>query len=603
MKPVAKDLDALIVGAGFGGIYQLYRLRQMGLAVKVIDMASDVGGTWYWNRYPGAMSDTESFVYRYSWDKEDLRTYPWTHHYVRQADVLAYLQHVAQRHDLRKDMEFNTELLAADWDDASGLWHVSLSTGKTYAVRYLITALGLLSKANYPDIPGIDTFQGQMCHTAAWPEGLDVTEKRVGVIGSGSTGVQVVTALAPKVKSLASFQRHPQYTVPSQDRPVEPKYREWVNEHYDEIMDQVKASDVGFGFVESTRPFHSIMSAKERDTIFEDLWRQGNGFKFMFGGFSDIATNKEANEAACTFIRNKISQIVRDPEKARKLQPHDYYARRPLCDGGYYEQFNRPNVDIVHLGETPITRVTAKGIETTAGLHELDIIVFATGFDAIEGNYNRIRIRGRNGLSLKDYWDPTGPTSYLGVAVPNFPNLLMITGPQGPFTNLPPAIEAHVDLISRLIEHAEAAAAGARTQHETSQTGVRLSTSAAPVIEAVAEAEKEWGRECDLEAEGSLFKETASWIFGQNVPGKKYAMRFYFGGLKAFYGHVQRVIDDGYAGFRPMKPVAEGGDGDENQVGDAGKIGQETETGKGIAAPLIRSIEVPALNTPEVQGA
>ncbi|KAL2429797.1 Cyclohexanone 1,2-monooxygenase [Exophiala dermatitidis] len=536
MKSSTKDFDALIVGAGFGGIYQLYRLRQMGLAVKVIDMASDVGGTWYWNRYPGAMSDTESFVYRYSWDKEDLQTYPWTHHYVKGPDVLQYLQHVVERHDLRKDMEFNTELLSADWDDSTALWRVRLSSGKVYAVRYLITALGLLSKANYPDIPGLHSFQGETCHTAAWPEGLDLSNKRVGVIGCGSTGVQVITAIAPQVKSLTCFQRHPQYTVPSQDRPVEPGYREWVNEHYDEIFEQVKNSAVGFGFVESTRPFHSVASAEEREAIFEDLWRQGNGFRFMFGGFSDISTNREANEAACTFIRNKISQIVRDPEKARKLQPHDYYARRPLCDGGYYEQFNRPNVDVVHLQETPITRITAQGIETTAGLHELDVIVFATGFDAIEGNYNRIRIRGRHRVSLKDYWDPTGPTSYLGVAVPGFPNLLMITGPQGPFTNLPPAIEAHVDLIAKLISHAEASSSSIQT----------------PLIEALPEAQREWSRECDRVAEGSLFKETASWIFGQNVPGKKYAMRFYFGGLKAFYGHVQRVIDAGYIGFRPM---------------------------------------------------
>jgi cyclohexanone monooxygenase len=488
------------------------------------------------------MSDTESFIYRYSWDLEDLRTYPWSNYYLKQPEVLAYLEHVVERHDLRRDMQFNTEFLSADFDDSTNKWRVELSSGETLHVRYLVTALGLLSKANYPDIPELDTFQGVKCHTAAWPKGLDVTGKRVGVIGCGSTGVQVITDIAPKVSSLVSFQRHPQYTVPSGNRPVEPGYRERINERYEEIFQQVKDSIVGFGFVESTRPFDSVKSAEEREAIFERLWKQGNGFKFMFDGFCDIATNKEANEAACTFIRKKIAQIVHDPEKARKLQPHDAYARRPLCDGGYFEQFNLPHVDVVQLQETPIMRITPKGIETTAGFHELDIIVFATGFDAIEGNYNRVRIRGRNHLTLKDYWDPNGPTAYMGVAVPNFPNLLMITGPQGPFTNLPPAIEAHVELISCLI---------ARAEEARKQSGGRTDL----MIEALPEAEQQWLEECERMAEGSLFKSTASWIFGQNIPGKKYALRFYFGGLRRFYEAIQKVIDNDYAGFKPLPVV------------------------------------------------
>ncbi|EXJ63494.1 cyclohexanone monooxygenase [Cladophialophora psammophila CBS 110553] len=541
MARVETDFDALIVGAGYGGIYQLYRLREMGLSAKVIDMASDVGGTWYWNRYPGAMSDTESFVYRFSWDKEDLQTYPWTHHYVKQPDVLAYLEHVVERHNLRKDMQFNTELLSAIWNDDAKYWQVELSTGESLKVRYLVTALGLLSKANYPDIPGIDTFQGLKVHTAKWPQGLDLSGKRVGIIGCGSTGVQVITDIAPRVKFLTCFQRHPQYSVPSGDRPVDPAYRQWVNENYDAIFDQVRNSAVGFGFVESTIPYKSVASAEEREAIFQSLWDAGNGFRFMFGGFNDITTDREANEAACAFIRKKIREIVKDPEKARKLQPHDYYARRPLCDGGYFEQFNRDNVDVVHLQETPITRITEKGVQTCDKLYELDVLIFATGFDAIEGNYNRIRIRGRGGLTLKDYWDPTGPTSYLGVSVPHFPNLLMITGPQGPFTNLPPALEAHVDLISRLIGRAESLCKASLD-----------SAATPPVVEVTPEAEKEWCLECERIAEGSLFKETASWIFGQNVPGKKYALRFFFGGLKAFYDNVQRVIDNDYAGFKGL---------------------------------------------------
>lgn len=533
---MTRPVDAMIVGAGFGGIYQLYRLREMGLSAKVIDMAGDVGGTWYWNRYPGAMSDTESFVYRYSWDKEDLQTYPWSHHYVKQPDVLAYLMHVVDKYDLRKNMQFNTELLSADWNEEAKVWHIEVSTGETYVARYLVTALGLLSKANYPDVPGLNSFKGEMCHTAAWRPEIQVMDKRVGVIGCGSTGIQVITDIANRVKSLICFQRHPQYSVPSGDKPVNPEYRKWVNENYDNILGQVRNSICGFGFVESAVPFHQS-SSEQREQIFEELWNQGNGFRFMFGGFCDIATNKEANEAACQFIRRKISQIVRDPEKARKLTPHDWYARRPLCDGGYYKQFNREHVDIVDLRETPITVITPEGIQTSDGVvHKLDLIIFATGFDAVEGNYNRIRIKGRGGRTLREHWDPQGPTSYLGVSVAGFPNLFMITGPQGPFTNLPPAIEAHVELISRCIERAE------KNRTDDIQG----------VIEALPEAEKEWGQECDRVADGSLFKETASWIFGSNVAGKKYALRFYFGGLANYYQYVQNMMDDGFRGFKPL---------------------------------------------------
>src|ERR1700761_1603526 len=258
MKQTKLHLDALVVGAGFGGIYQLYALRKLRLNVKVIDGAGDVGGTCYWNRYPGAMSDTESFVYRYSWDKEDLMTYPWSHHYVKQPEVLKYLEHVVERHDLRKHMQFNTELLSADWDADANLWRIETSTGQTFMVRYLITALGLLSKANYPDIQGLDTFKGEVTHTAAWRSNLSVEGKNVGVIGCGSTGVQVITEVAKKVKSLICFQRTPQYSVPSGERPVSPEYRQYVNSNYDDINAQVRNSICGFGFVESTLPFDSV---------------------------------------------------------------------------------------------------------------------------------------------------------------------------------------------------------------------------------------------------------------------------------------------------------------------------------------------------------
>lgn len=431
-EPPGSYYDALVVGAGFSGIYQLKLLRDQGLRVLVIDAAGGVGGTWYWNQYPGAMSDTESYIYRYSWDKEDLQTYEWKEHYVKQPEVLAYLNHITDRYDLRPDMRFNTTLVSASWNFERGLWDVETSAGPLQ-FRFLITGLGLLSKQNFPNIAGIDQFAGEKYHTGAWPDNHDFREKRVGVIGSGSTGVQVITALAKEVKHLVSFQRSPQYSVPSGDGPVSKNYRDSVNKRYDEIWDQVRNSAVAFGFEESTRPTMSV-SAEERQQIFQELWDQGNGFRFMFGGFGDITTSEEANLEACNFIKSKIAKTVKDPEKRRKLLPTEFYARRPLCDAGYYQRFNQDNVDIVSLKETPITEIVPEGIKTADGrVHELDVIVFATGFDAVDGNYLRLNIRGRDGVTLKDHWSE-GPTSYLGICVSGFPNMFMITGPNGPLS-------------------------------------------------------------------------------------------------------------------------------------------------------------------------
>jgi cyclohexanone monooxygenase len=477
------------------------------------------------------MSDTESFLYRYSWDKEDLQQYPWSHHYVKQPEVLKYLEHMVERRGLRPYMQFNTELMSAKWDP-EGHWIVETSTGETSIARYLVTALGLLSKIIYPDIPGLDTFEGRLIHTAAWPKGLDLKGKRVGIIGSGLTGVQVITEISKDVKELVCLQRTPQYTVPSGDRPVAPEYRKWVNENYDNIMAQVRESTVGFGFEESTRPTASV-SEHERDEIFESLWQLGNGFRFLMGGFGDISTNREANEAACNFIKKKIKHIVKDPEKARRLMPTELYARRPLCDGGYYEQFNREHVQIVNLRENPIKSMTKNVVQMHNGeAFDLDILILATGFDAVDGNYNRLCIQGTNGQLLKHHWT-AGPTAYLGCTAAGFPNMYMITGPQGPFCNIPPAIERHVELISTAIAHSE----------EARRKGGK------GVVEATEEAEKKWNEECDKAVEGSLFRESGSWIFGRNIEGKSIATRFYFGGLKKFRDKAKECVEGGWKGF------------------------------------------------------
>ncbi|KAK2807955.1 hypothetical protein FQN50_005197 [Emmonsiellopsis sp. PD_5] len=584
--------SVLIVGAGFGGIYQLHTLLhppkpplthsppnqqqqqhyQPPLSAIVIDTAPAPGGTWHHNRYPGALSDTESYIYRYSWDSEDLRTYPWHRHYLRGPEVLAYLEHVVRRHGLGGYMQLGTRLVRAVWDGngegGEGVWRATVARRRDPATavddgqveageveeiieaRYIITALGLLSKKHYPSIPGIigpnRTFKGQIAHTASWPDGIDLTNKRVGIIGNGSTGVQVITAIAPIVGHLTCFQRRAQYSVPSGDGPVSASYRAQVNENYDEIMAQLQTSNVAFGFEESTTPYASVTSAAEREAIFESLWQKGNGFRFMFGGFCDIATNREANEGACAFIRKKIGEIVRDPVTARKLMPTDMYARRPLCDGGYYKQFNRSNVSLVDISAergTPITHFTETGAVTSDGvLHEVDVLILATGFDAVEGSYSEIDIRGVGGRTLAEHWAEDGPTSYLGLMVAGFPNFFLITGPQGPFCNVPPIIETQVRFVRFLIGMAEASR---RALKKGNGGGGSL-------IEATAESEKEWVRMCNELSQGSLFRETSSWIFGHNIEGKKVAARFYFGGLGGYNKILKEVVERGLRGFKPL---------------------------------------------------
>lgn len=514
---------------------------------------------------PANLGSTQSFLYRYSWDYEDLKTYPWDNHYLQGYEVLAYLKHVVKKYDLRKHFQFKTELLSAQWSDDESRWVVTLSTNEVFKVKYLITGLGLLSKTNFPNIQNLDKFEGELYHTARWPNNVNMKGKRVGVIGNGSTGVQLITAIAKadEVKKLLSFQRNPQYTVPAGNGPVSPQYRKEVNDKYEKIWDQAKNSLFGFGFEEATRLTFSV-TPQEREDIFEDAWQKGNGFRFMFGTFGDITLNEEANKEASDFIKKKIRQTVKDPEKARKLCPTEFYARRPMCDSGYYEQFNRDNVDIVDIKTNPITEFVPNGIKTADGkIYELDIVICATGFDAVDGNYTRITIQGRNGKTLKDHWSKTGPTSYLGTSVPNFPNLFMITGPNGPFSNLPPAIEYHVEIISALVTMAEKNStrliraadiiSGSNSANGTNSTSgyVNGHTPRTGIIEAEPEAEERWTDLCDQLSSQSLFRRVdSSWIFGANVPGKKTGTMFWLGGLGPYREKVQEILDDDLRGFK-----------------------------------------------------
>ncbi|WP_281688842.1 flavin-containing monooxygenase [Pseudonocardia thermophila] len=529
MTTTTPDVDAVVVGAGFGGIYMLHKLRnELGMTVQGFEKGGGVGGTWYFNRYPGAKSDTESYIYRYSFDKQLLQEYDWHTRYLDQPDILAYLEHVVERYDLARSIKLNTEVKSAHWNDDTALWTIRTADGQQLTCRWLVNALGLLAKSNIPDIPGLKSFAGALVHTNAWPKDLDITGKRVGVIGTGSTGTQFICAAAKMVEHLTVFQRTPQYSVPSGNGPVDPAEVAETKKNFDKIWDQVKNSVVAFGFEESTVEAMSV-SEEERRRVFQENWDKGNGFRFMFGTFCDIATNPEANAAAAQFIRDKIKEIVKDPETARKLTPTDLYAKRPLCNEDYYETFNRPNVSLVSLRETPIEEIVPEGVRTSDGvLHELDVLVLATGFDAVDGNYRAMDLRGRGGKHINEHWTE-GPTSYLGITKAGFPNMFMILGPNGPFTNLPPSIESQVEWIADLIAKAD-------------REGLRS-------VEPTFEAERRWTDTCKEIADATLFPKAESWIFGANIPGKKHAVMFYMGGISSYRQQLADEAASGYRGF------------------------------------------------------
>ena len=523
--------DAIVVGAGMGGIYQAYRLRQIGLTFRVFDRAGGPGGTWWWNRYPGAMSDSHSPIYRYSFDKEDLQTYRWSENYLDHNDILAYLNHVVDRHDLRQYMQFHIDIRSMKWNEEEYAWTVQTSSG-TFTCRYLITALGLLSEPNWPSIAGLGDFKGELYHTARWPETYNLAGKKVGVIGNGPTGVQLITTIAPQVGSLLCFQRHPQYTVPAGRKAVSKQERDLINQDYDKIWAEVRKSFSGNAVFEANRKTTDV-SDKERERIYQDLWDQGNGARFLVGSFRDIIVDEAANKTASDFIKAKLAQIVKDPEKRQKLTPKELYARRPVCDTGYWEQFNRENVDIVDIKENPIAKITEKGVQLADGtVHELDVLICATGFDAMDGAYRKLCIQGRAGLTLNEHWK-NGPSTNMGVAVAGFPNMFMILGPKSPLANVPPMIEAQVEFITSAIVRAQERCKASKTAMESTKQG-----------------EEEWGALCDAIGDQMLFKKTESYFYGANVEGKVRSTLIFFGGLGMFSQKLQECIDLGYPSFK-----------------------------------------------------
>ena len=524
------ELDAAVIGSGVGGLYALQRLRdQIGLNAQGFDDAGGVGGTWYWNRYPGCRVDTEASVYCYSFDEALFTEWQWSERYPAQPEVLAYLNAVADRHDLKRSIHFGTRIVSATWDEAGAAWQLITARHERLTARYLIEGVGLLSSTNMPDFPGAARFRGHLHHAARWPErGVDLAGKRVGVIGTGSTGIQIVTALAPTVGHLYVLQRTPQYVVPLGCGPFPAGQRAAMNADPAGFVARALNTASVFGLDESTTPAMSV-SARARQRVYENAWRKGGGFGFMLETFGDLIVSKEANDTATDFIRAKIRQIVRDPALAEKLCPYDLYAKRPLAVDGYYESFNRDNVTLVDVRQAPIVEITYTGIRTRDEHIELDVIILATGFDAVTGNYLKIDTVGRQGRRLQDKW-AEGPHAYLGMTIADFPNLFMIFGPFGPFTSQPLVHEYQINWMTALIAHAR-------------RHGYRK-------IDTDRAVENAWVQRCRDGAAQTLFPQVDSWINGGNVPGKPKASMFFMEGMAAYMRVLEGISASTYSPFR-----------------------------------------------------
>jgi cation diffusion facilitator CzcD-associated flavoprotein CzcO len=534
------DVDAVVIGAGFSGLYMLHRLREQGLDVQVYEKADGVGGTWYWNRYPGARCDSESHIYCYSFDEQLHEEWEWSERYPEQPEILAYLQWVADRLDLRRSISFETEVTGATWDDDAGTWTVETDDGEQVSTRFFITAVGCLSKPFRPDFEGVDEFEGELYHTARWPRDRGVTfeGKHVGVIGTGSTGIQFISEVGGQARHLTVFQRTPNYAVPAQNRPLEDDEYAEIRENYDDIWERARDSRLGMPF----EPEHNTerdLTDEEVQAVLEDRWEQG-GFRFLHAFEpGHILSDAEFNEVVAEFIREKIRERVDDPETAETLVPtdHPYGAKRPPMDyNDYYGTYNRDDVSLVDVDENPIERLTADGIQTTADHYDLDMIVFATGFDAMTGEILVLDIEGRDGLTLEEKWE-AGPRTYLGLGVHGFPNLFTITGPQSPsvLTNMPMAIEQHVEWIADCIDYMD--------DHGYDR------------IEATQESEDQWIQNTNFLADNMLFSEAASWYRGANVPGKTQVFTPFPGGLDMYRDICERVADDDYDGFELGRPT------------------------------------------------
>jgi len=528
-------VDAVVIGAGFSGLAMLHHLREIGLDTTVVEATDGVGGTWWVNRYPGVRTDSEFHYYSFSFSKEVREEWTWTERYPGGQEVLAYLNFVADRLDLRKDIQLNARVTAAVWDDHANEWTVHLVDGRTLTCTYLVSGMGVLSKPVYPDIPGIDSFAGERYHTADWPrEGVDLSGKRVGLIGLGASGIQIVPVVAQQAGEFFVFQRTPNYVVETRNDRVSQEWMRFVRDHYDEIFEQAAGHPFGVA-MEPARHSALEVSAEERRAIFESKWEEG-GFHFANECFTDLASDHRASELASEFIRSKIREIVHDPDTAELLCPKDYSfnGKRVPTGHDYYATFNRDNVHLVDVKSTPISEVTPRGVRVGDTEYELDVLVFATGFDAMTGTLTTIDIVGRDGVVLRDKWATEGLRSNLGISVHGFPNFFMSLGPQTPYSNLPVPIQLGAQWLQRLLVWAR--------------------ENDVPRIEATRESEEWWARECERAGEATVMasegEKAGAWFLGKNVPGKPKAFQVYMGGGQVYQEFCRAAEQDGYRTFR-----------------------------------------------------
>lgn len=535
MKQVSQGMpqfDAIIVGAGISGMYQLYRLRELGMRVRVFEAGTDIGGTWYWNRYPGARFDSESWSYGYSFSKELLEEWEWTEHFSPQPDTLRYLNFVADKFDLRRDMQFESRVAAAHFDDAETLWTVTLESGEQAAAPILITGLGPLSAYTLPNIPGRETYAGHAFHTSRWPrEPVDLKGKRVGVIGTGATAIQAITEIAKDAATLHVFQRTPNWAAPLHNRKITAEEQTDIKASYDEIF--ARCRETATCFIHNTDPRNALdLSPEEREAFWDKLYSEP-GFGIWVGNFRDVLINDEANALASAYMAKKVHERVDDPVVADKLTPknHGFGTRRLPLESGYFEVYNQPNVHLVDINDTPIERITPAGIQTTDEEYAFDILVYATGFDGVTGPYDRMDIRGPGGRRLKDDW--TGlPRTMLGVQNEGFPNLFMILGPHTARGNIPRNIEELVEWVTGII----------RFMRENGHSRCE------PRTEAVAD----WVEQVEKTTEGLLSAGVGSWQTGvnQNVEGKQTPRILgYNGGTVRYRRKSEEVADGGYKEF------------------------------------------------------
>lgn len=524
------EYDAVVVGAGFGGLYMLYRLREAGYSVRVFEAAPDIGGTWYFNRYPGARCDIESIYYNYTFSEELINEWTWSSKYAEQEEILRYIHFVADKLDLRKDIELNSRVTSARYIENQNKWEIVINNEQNVLATYFIPAVGILSAANIPNIKGIDNFKGDIYHTGNWPhEKVDFKNKRVGIIGTGSSGVQAIPVIAQEAGQLYVFQRTPQYSSPAHNKPLDEETIRKTRENFQEIRKAMYESMHGIPSNPRIRRFNQD-SPEERQKVFEEAWQEGGLFSLLYT-YADVPTNPEANEAVAEFVKSKIKEIVRDPKTAEKLMPDHYYGmRRPILNTDYFETYNRDNVTLVDLRETPLEQITEKGVQTSEKEYELDILVFATGFDAMTGPLFKLNIQGKNGIMLKEKW-AQGVKTYLGIATAGFPNMFMITGPQSPsfLSNVIVSIEQHVDWIKDCLDYMK--------KHN------------ADTIEANEDAEQKWAQQCSAIANMTLLSKTDSWYWGVNIEGKPRQFLAFAGGVGAYRQICDNVAKKGYEGF------------------------------------------------------